>query len=110
MCEFLLSVKSEHLFVHDAATGRMLHHIVGHNGQITSAAFSPDGKWLATAGADQTVRIWDLETGKEKRNFRGHAQTVNCVAFHPNGRRSRRPELTVPCECGIGPKTHEALA
>jgi len=84
---FLLSVKSEHLFVHDAATGRMLHHIVGHNGQITSAAFSPDGKWLATAGADQTVRIWDLETGKEKRNFRGHAQTVNCVAFHPNGRR-----------------------
>jgi len=82
----LLFIKSDDLFVHNATTGRLLHHIAGHNGQITSATFSPDSKYLATAGTDQTVRIWDLENGKQRRIFRGHSQTVNCVAFHPNGR------------------------
>jgi WD40 repeat protein len=62
--------------------------------QITSypvdAAFSPDGKWLATAGGqmDKTgeVKLWDLASGKERRDFKGHTDMVLAVAFAPDGK------------------------
>ncbi len=53
---------------------------------VTGVSFSPDGKLLATAGADKTVRLWDLATGKEVRKFVGHEKSVTCVAFAPDGR------------------------
>ena len=52
----------------------------------TAAAFSPDGKTLATAGADRIVRIWDAETGTMKKEFKGHRGAVTAVAFLPDGR------------------------
>jgi hypothetical protein len=50
-------------------------------------AFSPDGKRLASASLDQTVKVWDLATGREVLTLKGHTAGVNSVAFSPDGQR-----------------------
>ena len=52
-----------------------------------SIAFSPCGQVLATAGWDQTVRIWDVASAEELICFRGHTNVIYGVAFSPDGRR-----------------------
>ena len=52
-----------------------------------SVAFSPDGRRLASAGSDQTVKVWDAATGQETLVLKGHTKHVTSVAFSPDGRR-----------------------
>jgi hypothetical protein len=49
--------------------------------------FSPDGRRLAEASQDQTVRVWDADTGKELLTLKGHTGPVLGVVFSPDGRR-----------------------
>jgi TIR domain/WD domain, G-beta repeat len=53
--------------------------------EVTGVAFSPDGRLLATASADQTARIWEAATGQERTRF-SHDEGVAVVAFSPDGR------------------------
>ena len=60
---------------------------VGHNSPIASLAISADGRRLVSGSHDYTVRLWDVESGKELRRFVGHTALVSSVALSPDGRR-----------------------
>jgi WD40 repeat protein len=60
----------------------------GHVGQVWCVAYSPDGNWLASAGDDRTVRVWNAVTGKEVRTLSQWPNlVVERVAFSPNSSR-----------------------
>ncbi|WP_052398034.1 WD40 repeat domain-containing protein [Streptomyces sp. NRRL F-5123] len=58
--------------------------LTGNTGPVTAVAVSPDGSWLATAGNDETVRIWDTATGAVVRTLTGHTDWVTAVAVSPD--------------------------
>lgn len=60
--------------------------LLGHNAQVRCVVFSPDGRWLATAGDDSTTRLWDARTGKIVRVIAGHSFGVTSVAFSPDSK------------------------
>src|SRR5262249_51541099 len=59
----------------------------GHLGPAYSAAFSPDGKRLASTSADRTAQVWDAATGQHQLTLGGQGDYVNGVAFSPDGTR-----------------------
>jgi WD40 repeat protein len=68
-----------------AAAPPVFRHFTGHTGEVYGVAYSPDGQYMATAGSDATVRVWDLRTRKP-RTLTGHTSSVTAVAFSPDGR------------------------
>lgn len=59
----------------------------GHTMGVTTLAFSPDGKWIATGAYDNAVILWNAETGEEIRRMSAHQSPVMKVAFSPDGRK-----------------------
>src|ERR1700737_3227506 len=58
----------------------------GHTQVVVSVAYSPDGKTLASASYDGTLKLWDVTSGKERTTLQGHTGCVGSVAYNPDGK------------------------
>src|SRR5262249_7344061 len=67
----------------DARTHEKVARFEGHEKLVDSAAFSPDGRLLATCSRDSIVRLWQVPGGA-CRELPGHTDEVYAVAFHPD--------------------------
>ena len=59
---------------------------VGHTKEVTALAFSPDGRSLASGGADTSLIFWDIQTGKAVAQLEGHWAAVTSLLFDRTGR------------------------
>lgn len=60
---------------------RCVRTVQAHATAVYSVAISPDGQIMASGSADKTVKLWQLDTGKEICTFKGHSDQVWSVAF-----------------------------
>nr|MDZ8042959.1 AAA-like domain-containing protein [Nostoc sp. DedQUE02] len=65
---------------------REQNRLEGHSDLVRSVVFSPDGKTLASASLDKTIKLWNRDTGKEITTLSGYNDLVMSVVFSPDGK------------------------
>jgi WD40 repeat protein len=81
----LVSVAARSVRVWNLAGSGEKVALSGHKGSVSCVAFRSDGKLLASASADETVKFWDPGSGRLVSRLSGFRGSVQAVAFHPGG-------------------------
>ena len=81
----LIAAGSTDVHVLEAATGRSVATLGGHERESAWVAFLPDGKLLVTSDFSH-VRLWDVAAGRELARVQAHTAWIYCVAVAPDGR------------------------
>ena len=68
--------------------GPLIRILEGHSSLVVGVAITPDGRHAVSASYDNTLRVWDLESGQSVRTLEGHSDSVHGVAITPDGRRA----------------------
>jgi WD40 repeat protein len=74
------------LSLYDSSSGKMLARWAADDTQVTAAAFSPNGRAIASCGKEGIVRVWGAANRKELASFDDHQDEVFDLAFHPTGK------------------------
>lgn len=84
----VVSIVEPHMTVRlwDPTTGKELQVLPDHGDNVNSVAYSSDGKYVLTGGADQTARLWEAQTGQELLRFTGHRSGVLWAVFSADGK------------------------
>ena len=75
------------IWIYDARTGAEVTLLSGHQGDVLSIAYAPDGKTLASGGRDGTIRLWRPKTNQHLATLTGHGGLVTSLAFSPDGKK-----------------------
>ncbi len=79
------SLEDSRVWIYRVSDGQVVHELRGHEDEVLSVAFSPDGQLLASGSRDGTIRIWNVSDGNFVHILRGHTRDVLSVAFSPDG-------------------------
>ncbi|TWU02539.1 protein kinase domain-containing protein [Stieleria varia] len=82
----IIASAGNQLHLWDIETGKNIARLNGVTGHTLSVAFSPDGKRLASGGADRIVRVWDVKSGRLLTSLQDHQHPIESLSFHPNGK------------------------
>lgn len=80
------TVAAQEVILPEPEAARPLWVTRGHFGRINGLAVSADGRCIVSASADKTLKVWDVEIGREMRPLEGHWESVNGVAVSADGR------------------------
>ncbi len=81
----LAAASFKKIFLWDVRRERLERTLEGHDGTVASIAFQPGSTVIASSGWDDTLRLWDAETGREI--LRRYGVSSNDILFHTDGRR-----------------------
>jgi WD40 repeat protein len=63
-----------------------VYALSGHSSRVNAVAISADGKLALSGSADRTLKLWELDTGREVYALSGHSSRVNAVAISADGK------------------------
>ena len=83
--------------VWDATTGKCIHTLVGHTGEISSTQFDFTGDYCVTGSIDRTCKLWDTNSGECIETLQGHSDEVLDVCFNAVGNRLASASADATC-------------